>query len=101
MSEENNILYTCEQHGNEVYFKIKNNPQVPRDYIYSYFPPVKLDDGRTLQEKMWVKITEGTRKGGMGTVENMPEFATDFMLGDKVRFETDDNDITRVLGGGD
>jgi len=50
---------------------------------------------------MWVKITEGTRKGGMGTVENMPEFATDFMLGDKVRFETDDNDVTRVLGGGD
>jgi hypothetical protein len=33
----------------------------------------------------------------MGIVENMPEFATDFMVGDKVRFETDDNDVTRVL----
>ena len=99
MSEEGNILYTCEEHGLEVYFKIKNNPDVPKDFIYSYFPPVKLDDGRTLSEKMWVKITDGNRESGTGTVENMPKFVNEFMLGDTVRFKTDNNDVTRVLGG--
>ena len=30
MSEEGNIVYSCPEHGLEVYRKLKNNPSVPK-----------------------------------------------------------------------
>ena len=97
MSEEGNIVYSCPEHGLEVYRKLKNNPSVPKDYVYSYFPPVALEDGRQLIEKMWIKITKGNRMGGEGILDNEPQHNPNFKLHDVVRFKTDENDITRAF----
>ena len=97
MSEEGNIVYSCPEHGLEVYRKLKNNPSVPKDYVYSYFPPVTLEDGRQMIEKMWIKITKGNRMGGEGILDDEPQHNPNFKLHDVVRFKTDENDITRAF----
>ena len=97
MSEEGNIVYSCPEHGLEVYRKLKNNPSVPKNYVYSYFPPVTLEDGRQMIEKMWIKITKGNRMGGEGILDNQPQHNPNFKLHDVVRFKTDENDITRAF----
>ena len=97
MSEEGNIIYTCEDHGLEAYRKIKNNPAVPKTHVYAYFPPVELEDGRKIMEKMWIRITKGNRKRGEGVLDNEPAHNHNYRLHQVVRYETDEDDITRAL----
>ena len=61
MEEDKNIIYSCEEHGIDVYREIKNNSRVPKTHIYCYFPPIN-EGNRQVHEKMWVKITKGNRK---------------------------------------
>jgi hypothetical protein len=88
--EDPNIVYTCPDHGEEMYFTIKNNPKVTKDYIYCYFP--QASDG--VHEKMWVKITKGDREKGIGLLENEPAHSDHLQLHDVVKFYTDENEIT-------
>ena len=90
--EDPNIIYTCSDHEQEMYFTIKNNPAVGKDYIYCYFP--QATDG--CYEKMWVKITKGDRKKGIGLLENEPAHNDHLKLHDVVKFYTDEKDITHA-----
>ena len=97
---EDNIVYTCEEHGVEMYLTVKNNPDVPKDFIYCYFPiddSVTVRNGQKVLEKMWVKIIKGDRKKGIGLVNNEPAYNTNYKLHDLVEYVTDDKDITRVI----
>ena len=87
--EKDNVVYTCSEHGTDLYHEVKNNPDVPSKYIYCVFP--KAPDN--IVEKMWVLITDGDRGKGVGTIENIPAHA-DFVLGEKVSFYTNEEDIT-------
>lgn len=97
MSEAGNIVYSCEEHGLETYKSIKNNPNVPDNYIYCYFPIFRTEDGRGVVEKMWVEITEGNRDAGKGKLANEPEWNLNYQIDQIVSFETDKNDVTRAV----
>lgn len=43
---------------------------------------------------MWVKITKGNRKKGIGLLENEPAHSDHLQLHDIVKFYTDEDDIT-------
>ncbi len=94
---ENNIIYSCKEHGLDNYRKIKNNPNVPKTHVYAYFPAVKLTDGKKVTEKMWIRIVEGDRNSGMGILDNEPIYNRDYKIFQFVRFETDENDITKAM----
>tara|TARA_R100000951_G_scaffold114983_1_gene121628 strand:+ start:1901 stop:2191 length:291 start_codon:yes stop_codon:yes gene_type:complete len=96
MEEAKNIIYSCEEHGLDVYREIKNNPRVPKTHIYCYFPPIN-EGNRQVHEKMWVKITKGNRKKGKGLLDNEPKHNYHYKLHQVVHFETDENDITRAI----
>ena len=98
LRKDSNVIFTCQEHGEEAYLLIKNNPIVPKDFIYCYFPPIVLKDGREMTEKMWVRIKGGDRKRGWGFVENMSVHKSQIQIGETVRFETDERDITRIVG---
>ena len=97
---EDNIVYTCEEHSVEMYLTVKNNPDVPKDFIYCYFPiddSVTVRNGQQVLEKMWVKIVKGDRKKGIGLVNNEPAYNTNYKLHDLVEYVTDDDGIPRVI----
>ena len=98
LRKDSNVLYTCEDCGDEVYFRIKNNEQVPNNFIYCYFPPITLKDGTELREKMWVKIKGGDRTEGWGFVENKSVHPNQIKLGESLHFKTDEQDVTRIVG---
>ena len=56
--EEGNVVFSCPEHGKETYFKIKALERRPsmQDYVYVWFKH------RGHAEKMWVRITKGSRK---------------------------------------
>ena len=87
--EKGNVVYSCKEHGVDLYHAVKNNPEVPSEYIYCVFP--KAPDGVT--EKMWVLITDGDRNKGVGTVQNVPAHA-EFSLDERVSFYTNEEDVT-------
>ena len=88
--EKDNVLYSCTDHGKETYFKIKElERQVNmRDYVYVWFKQ------RGRSEKMWVRITKGSRLKGEGLLDNVPQILTKFKLRDIVKFKTDQEGIT-------
>jgi len=88
--EKDNIVYSCPHHGKETYFKIKQlERQVNmRDYVYVWFKY------RSAAEKMWVRITKGSRLKGEGTLDNVPQILTKLKLRDIVKFRTDQEGIT-------
>ena len=88
MSEKGNILYSCEHHGKETYFLIKNTSDNFHGYVYVWFKDEKLGD-----EKMWVKITNGNADKGIGRLRNQP-VKLNMKYNDKVKFETDKEGIT-------
>jgi|TARA_S200002703_G_scaffold1055_3_gene1805 uncharacterized protein YegJ (DUF2314 family) len=97
---EDNIVYTCEEHGASLYLHVKNNPDVPKNYIYCYFPidtKISIKSNLKVLEKMWVKIIKGDRNKGFGLVWNEPKHNTNYKLHDLVEYVTDDGDITRVI----
>ena len=85
-----NVVYTCEEHGKETYFKIKafEGQRNMQDYVYVWFKK------RGQSEKMWVRITKGSRVKGHGTLDNVPKILTQLKLKDKVKFKTDEEGIT-------
>jgi len=88
--DKDNVVYSCPHHGKETYFKIKQlERQVNmRDYVYVWFKH------RGNHEKMWVRITKGSRLKGEGTLDNVPQILTKLKLRDVVKFRTDEEGIT-------
>ncbi len=95
MTKENNknIVFSCKEHGKETYFKIKSQEkELPfSNFVYVWF---KEED---LVEKMWVQITEGTQKSGVGKLNNIPTLLEKKKLKNKVVFHTDPDGITREV----
>ena len=89
--DKKNVLYTCSDCGEETYFKIKSQEKelAFSNFVYVWF---KEED---LVEKMWVQITEGTQKSGVGKLNNIPTLLENKKLGDKVVYHTDPDGITR------
>ena len=85
-----NVVYTCSEHGKETYFRIKAlEGQIKmEDYVYVWFKK------RGQSEKMWVRITKGSRLKGVGTLDNVPKILTQLKLFDKIKFKTDEEGIT-------
>jgi len=88
--ERENVVYTCPKHGKETYFSIKKLERMPkmRDYVYVWFKHKKQS------EKMWVRITQGSRVKGQGTLDNQPQVLKFYKLGDIIKFQTDVEGIT-------
>ena len=88
--KESNIVYSCPKHGKETYFSIKKLERMPkmRDYVYVWFKH------KNRSEKMWVRITSGSRLKGQGTLDNQPNVLTHLKLRDIVKFKTDEEGIT-------
>lgn len=59
-----------------------------RDYVYVWFKH------RGHSEKMWVRITKGSKLKGQGILDNVPNILTKLKLGDIVKFTTDLEGIT-------
>jgi uncharacterized protein YegJ (DUF2314 family) len=91
--KEDNILYSCGDCGDKVYFKIKEMEHKDRDHVY-----VRFKRG-SIVEKMWVRITNGTRSRGQGVLDNMPVKLSYLKLGDIIKFKTDDDGITWAKTG--
>ena len=86
--KDNNIVWTCPEHGKEMYFTIKAQEKLfPDNYVYVWFT-----DGEQ-NEKMWVRITKGDRKKGVGKINNVP-ILVGLELGDIVKFKTNKEGIT-------
>jgi uncharacterized protein YegJ (DUF2314 family) len=87
---KDNLLLSCEEHGKETYFRIKalEGQRNMQDYVYVWFKK------RGQSEKMWVRITKGSRLKGHGTLDNVPKILTQLKLKDKVKFKTDEEGIT-------
>ena len=85
-----NIVYTCPEHGKETYFKIKalERQRKMQDYVYVWFKH------RDHSEKMWVRITKGSRLKGEGTLDNVPKVLTKLQHRQMVKFKTDVEGIT-------
>jgi len=88
--ERENVVYTCPKHGKETYFSIKKLERMPkmRDYVYVWFKHKKQS------EKMWVRITQGSRVKGQGTLDNQPQVLKFYKHGDIIKFQTDVEGIT-------
>ena len=88
--EESNVVFSCPEHGKETYFKIKALERRPsmQDYVYVWFKH------RGYAEKMWVRITKGSRLKGEGLLDNVPKILTKLQLRQQVKFKTDLEGIT-------
>ena len=91
--DDNNIVFSCKHKGEETYFKIKSQEKENHfsNFVYVWF---KEED---LVEKMWVQITEGTQKSGVGKLNNIPTLLKNKKLDDKVVYHTDPDGITREM----
>jgi len=89
--KDNNVAWSCPAHGKETYFSIKKleKQRKMREYVYVWFKDEEFGD-----EKMWVRITSGTRSRGQGVLDNQPIKLNFLKLGDIVKFKTDDDGIT-------
>jgi uncharacterized protein YegJ (DUF2314 family) len=87
---ESNIVYSCPDHGKETYFAIKKleRKMKMRDFVYVWFKHRKYN------EKMWVRITKGSRLKGEGLLNNVPRILTKLQLHQPVKFKTDVEGIT-------
>ena len=90
VQKDDNIVYSCPKHGKQTYFQIKRLEQMRkmRDYVYVWFKH------KNKSEKMWVRITSGSRLKGQGTLDNQPTILTHLKLRDIVKFKTDVEGIT-------
>tara|TARA_R100001086_G_scaffold245718_1_gene176986 strand:+ start:506 stop:847 length:342 start_codon:yes stop_codon:yes gene_type:complete len=94
--ESQNVMWSCPHHGKETYFNIKKleRQRKMREYVYVWF-----HDDEDGDEKMWVRITNGTRSRGQGVLDNQPVKLSYLKLGDIVKFKTDDDGITWAKTG--
>tara|TARA_R100000908_G_scaffold45893_2_gene22353 strand:+ start:188 stop:466 length:279 start_codon:yes stop_codon:yes gene_type:complete len=88
--EKDNVIFSCPDHGKETYFKIKElERQIKmKGFVYVWFTH------RGHNEKMWVRITKGSRIKGEGLLDNVPQVLTKLQLRDHVKFKTDVEGIT-------
>lgn len=88
--KDNNIAWSCPEHGKQTYFNVKKleKHRKMRDYVYVWFQDKELGD-----EKMWVRITQGSRSKGQGRLDNQPVKLSYLKLGDIVKFKTDADGI--------
>ena len=95
--KDKNIVFTCKEHGKETYFKIKSQEkELPfSNFVYVWFTEKVCEED--LVEKMWVQITEGTQKSGVGKLNNVPTLLENIKIGDKVVYHTDPDGITREV----
>ena len=95
--DDKNIVFTCKEHGKETYFKIKSQEkELPfSNFVYVWFTEKVCEED--LVEKMWVQITEGTQKSGVGKLNNVPTLLENIKMGDKVVYHTDPDGITREV----
>ena len=91
--KDKNIVFTCKEHGKETYFKIKSQE---KENIFSNFVYVWVKE-EDVVAKMWVQITEGTQKSGVGKLNNVPTLLKNKKLDDKVVYHTDPDGITREV----
>lgn len=92
-----NIIYTCEKHGEELYFKIKEHEKYDKDHVYCYFIEEKSKN-KIAKEKMWVKILQGNQKKGMGVLVNEPVLVNNYKRSDIVYYETNEKNLTTAQG---
>ena len=87
---QENMVWSCEEHGSDTYFQIKNleRKKSMREFVYVWFKQKKKN------EKMWVRIKDGNQIAGTGTLDNVPLILTNVKLGDLIRFSTGDAGIT-------
>jgi uncharacterized protein YegJ (DUF2314 family) len=95
--DDKNIVFSCTEHGKETYFKIKSQEkELPfSNFVYVWFTEKVCEED--LVEKMWVQITDGTQKSGVGKLNNIPTLLENKKLGDKVVYHTDPDGITREV----
>jgi len=88
-----NIVYTCKEHGKKTYFKIKKQELLKefKDFVYVWFKEGNVS------EKMWVKIRSGTQHRGFGTLNNDPRHLKNWKYNDVLFFETGRDRITRPV----
>ena len=80
---EENILYSCRDCGDKVYFKIKELELKDRDHVY-----VRFKRGNIV-EKMWVRIRSGNQKVGSGELVNVPSLLDDHLqFKDPINYST-------------
>ena len=91
--DDKNVVFTCSDCGEETYFRVKSQE---KELAFSNFVYVWFKE-QNLVEKMWVKITEGTQKSGVGKLQNIPTLLLNKKLGDKVVYHTDPDGITREV----
>ena len=90
--KEENILYSCRDCGDKVYFKIKELELKDRDHVY-----VRFKRGNIV-EKMWVRIRSGNQKVGSGELVNVPSLLDDHLqFKDPINYSTGDDGITREV----
>ena len=90
--KEENILYSCSDCGDKVYFKIKELELKDRDHVY-----VRFKRGNVV-EKMWVRIRSGDQKVGSGELVNVPSLLDDHLqFKDPINYSTGDDGITREV----
>ena len=85
-----NVVYTCSEHGKETYFRINalERQRNMQDYVYVWFKK------RGQSEKMWLRITKGSRLQGVGTLDNVPKILSQLKRRDKVKFKNDEEGMT-------
>ena len=90
--KEANIVYSCSDCGDKLYFKIKEMELKDRDHVY-----VRFKRG-SIVEKMWVRIHSGDQKVGSGTLANSPSLLDDYLqYQDPVSYSSGDDGITREV----
>ncbi len=85
-SEENNVVFACQEHRDESYKKISKAVKDP-NYVY-----VRFFNGEQ-SEAMWVFIIFGNKNKGMGIVDNAPVLMKDVKRGDMINFERNHQNI--------
>lgn len=86
----NNMVFSCPEHGKETYFTIKKLElqRKMRNYVYVWFK------NKNKHEKMWVRITQGDQKKGVGKLDNAPQILKHLHLSQIIKYKTDKEGIT-------
>ena len=87
---DNNVVWSCPEHGMETYFKVKEFEKKPEaaNFVYVRF---QKDDQI---ESMWVRIRKGNQLQGEGELNNIPVKLLDRKLGETIHYKTDKGGVT-------
>lgn len=88
-----NLAFTCRSHGDEMYFKVKEQEKKMPNFVYAIF---QADHKEVNTERMWIEIVVGDQKDGWGYLRNDPQFVSDLRNSDRCSFYTTDDGITKA-----